>query len=204
MEARRDEFNKIYTHDEFIKMNFEEGIHAELIDGRIYYLAAPEAYHQSVVSELHFIIKNYIRLKGLKCSVFSSPFMVKLFEREGKDERKDKNTVEPDLFVTCDKSKFKNDGYYGAPEFVIEVSGINSMSYDKIKKMNKYKEAGVKEYWVVQYDAEIITVYNFTAKEADNRVTDYGAGDIIVASVITNLAVDVGELFINARNEFIL
>lgn len=202
MEARVDEFDKVYTHDEFVRMNLKEGVHAELIDGNIYYFASPDFRHQHIVHILTSIIGDYLETTNPNCEVFFAPLMVKLFEKEDEDERRDKNTVEPDIFVACDMSKFRDGGYYGAPEFIIEVTGNNTFCYDKIKKMNKYREAGVKEYWVVQYELEAITVFDFMTSDLSKNVVDYEDGNVITSSVFPNLTVDVGELFKRVRDRF--
>ena len=38
-----------------------EGERAELVDGVIYYMAPPSMGHQRLVSEMHYLIKDYIK-----------------------------------------------------------------------------------------------------------------------------------------------
>ena len=37
-----------------------EGERAELIDGKIYYMAPPSTRHQRIISDIHYRIKDYI------------------------------------------------------------------------------------------------------------------------------------------------
>ena len=90
-----------------------EGQRAELIDGQMYMMAPPNTRHQSLVSEFTITIGNYIRAKGGSCKVFPAPFAVFL----NKDDR---NYVEPDISVICDKEKLDEKGYNGAPDWIIE------------------------------------------------------------------------------------
>ena len=92
---------KVYTEEDYY--NLPEDVRAELIDGRIYYQAAPNRKHQTVLSELHLTIGNYLKSKRGPCRVFPAPFAVKLF----KDR---KNIVEPDISVICDKEQAGRPG----------------------------------------------------------------------------------------------
>lgn len=70
--------SKLYTEDDYYSL--PEDVRAELIDGQIYYQAAPSRIHQTVLSELHIIIGSYIKSKGGSCHVYPAPFAVKLRE----------------------------------------------------------------------------------------------------------------------------
>ena len=78
--------------------NLPEGKRAELIDGQIYYMAPPSRKHQRITGMLYQRIANYIDSNKGPCEVNIAPFAVFLNENE-------KNYVEPDISVICDKSK---------------------------------------------------------------------------------------------------
>ena len=50
----------------------------EVFDGIIYDMASPSQEHQTILTELLVIIRNYIKSKNGNCSVFPAPFDVKL------------------------------------------------------------------------------------------------------------------------------
>ena len=75
--------------------------------------------------------------------------------------KKDKNYVEPDISVICDKNKITDKGCNGAPDWVIEIVSPSSKQMDYYKKLFKYRTAGVREYWVADHERELVTVYNF-------------------------------------------
>ena len=143
---------KIYTIDDIYAL--PDGERAELIDGKIYYMAPPNTRHQALVMDLSYQIKDYIRHNSGECSVFSAPFAVLLNEN-------DKNYVEPDICVICDKNKITDKGCNGAPDWVIEIVSPSSKQMDYYKKLFKYRTAGVREYWVVDSERELVTIYNF-------------------------------------------
>lgn len=75
-----------------------------------------------------------------------------------KDNR---NYLEPDISVICDTSKLEEKGYHGAPDWIIEVVSPSSKARDYLTKLIKYQQAGVREYWIVDAEIKIVTVYRF-------------------------------------------
>ena len=131
-----------------------DGLRAELIEGRIYYMAPPNTRHQKIVSDLHYQIKDFIRKNNGECEVFPAPFAVFL-------NRDDTNYVEPDLTVICDEKKITDKGCNGAPDWVIEIVSPSSRAMDSFTKLYKYRESGVSEYWIVDPIKEMVMAYRF-------------------------------------------
>ena len=69
--------------------------------------------------------------------------------------------LEPDISVICDISKLDEKGFHGAPDWVIKIVAPTSRPRDYIKKMFLYHTSGVREYWVVDPEEKMITVYGF-------------------------------------------
>lgn len=69
---------QLYTETDYYAL--PEDVRAELIDGQIYYQAAPSRIHQEILSEVHTAINNYIKSKGGSCKVYPAPFTFKLHE----------------------------------------------------------------------------------------------------------------------------
>lgn len=161
MEAlRKDE---IYTIDDIYAL--PDGERAELIDGRIYYLASPSTTHQGILGFIFNEIYNYIKAKNGSCKVYPAPFAVFL--------NKDKtNYVEPDISVICDPSKLDEKGCHGAPDWVIEVVSQSSSTMDCFIKLIKYTNSGVREYWIVDPDKKEVTVYKIEKEEMERYSLD--------------------------------
>ena len=85
-----------YTEADYYAL--PEDVRAELIDGQIYYQAAPSRIHQRLLGKIHQRIANYIDSKSGSCEVYPAPFAVKLWEDR-------KTIVEPYISVICDPSK---------------------------------------------------------------------------------------------------
>ena len=75
--------------------------------------------------------------------------------------------VQPDVFVVCRYGPFKTRWIEGAPDFAIEVLSPFNIGYDKVLKFNKYKNAGVREYWIIDPMHRKIFVYNFENNEPE-------------------------------------
>ncbi len=174
---------KVYTEEDYY--NLPEDVRAELIDGRIYYQAAPSRQHQTILSELHIAIGNYLKSKKGSCRVFPAPFAVKLFEDR-------KNIVEPDISVICDRSKLTDRGCTGAPDWIIEIISPGTSSHDYIRKLNLYADAGVREYWIVDPRTEKITVYYLEV--SDPVIDNYTFQDKIKVNIYDDLWIDFKEL----------
>lgn len=150
MDALRKE--ESYTVEDIY--NLPDGERAELIDGQIFYMAAPGTTHQRLLHFFDRTIGNYIQSRNGSCEVFPSPFAVFL-------NADDRNYVEPDISVVCDRDKLDDRGCNGAPDWVLEIVLPSSRLMDYYKKLFKYRTAGVREYWIVDPEKDRIMVYNF-------------------------------------------
>lgn len=176
MDALKQE--KVYTiHDIYA---LPDGERAELIDGKIYYMAPPSWKHQKLSSYLHNEIYNYIKEKSGECEVLAAPFAVFLNED-------DLNYVEPDISVICDLSKLDDQGCHGAPDWIIEIVSPSSKPRDYMTKLFKYRTAGVREYWIVDPGRDLVTVYAF---EKDT-VEQYDFGEDVPAGIYEGFSIKV-------------
>ncbi|SCM83679.1 conserved hypothetical protein [uncultured Sporomusa sp.] len=145
-----------YTYKDYLNWHEEE--RWEIIDGIAYMQATPSPLHQRISGNLYFALHGYFRNKP--CQAFAAPFTVRLPMDNGKtDETSNRNIVEPDLVVVCDSSKLDNNGYAGAPTLIVEIVSKTSVKRDHLLKLNKYEQAGVKEYWIIDPETQSIMSY---------------------------------------------
>ncbi len=169
---------EVYTIKDIYEM--PDGERAELIDGKIYYMAPPSWTHQKISCKIHQAIANYIGSNGGECEALAAPFAVFLSDD-------DINYVEPDISVICDPSKLDERGCHGAPDWVVEIVSQSSRSRDYMAKLFKYRAAGVREYWIVDPEKQMVTVYGF---EKD-MVEQYGFGEDVPAGIYEGLSIKV-------------
>ncbi len=175
MDALRKE--KAYTIDDIYAL--PDGERAELIDGKIYYMAPPNTKHQTLVMDLSYQIKDYFKRNNGECDVFPAPFAVFLNEN--------KNYLEPDISVICDKNKITDEGCNGAPDWIIEIVSPSSKSMDYFTKLFQYRTAGVREYWIVDPLRQRVTAY-FFEKEV---VEEYSFGTDIPVGIYKGISIKV-------------
>jgi hypothetical protein len=94
--------------------SWTDDVRRELIDGIVYEMSpAPCVAHQDLALELARRLMNFLDDKP--CIPFMAPVDVYLLDEEDEEAR---NVVQPDVIVVCDQSKIREDGVYGAPDFV--------------------------------------------------------------------------------------
>ena len=179
MEALRKE--EICTIEDIYAL--QEGERAELIDGRIYYMAPPSTRHQRILNYISTEINLYIRNNNGAYEVFPAPFAVFL-------DKDDKNYVEPDISVICDKDKITEKGCYGAPDWIIEIVSPSSKSMDYFTKLFKYQISGVREYWIVDPIKQRVTVHHFEKEDGE----EYAFGEEVPAGIFGDFSIKVDPL----------
>lgn len=141
-----------YTLDDYYALPDERRV--ELIDGVIYDMSAPTFVHQHILGEVYTAIRNYITDRGGTGIPMMAPVDVRL-------DSDDKTMVQPDILILCDKSKICKWGINGAPDFCLEIISESTSRKDYIKKLQKYTEAGVKEYWIIDPFRKVLVSYNW-------------------------------------------
>lgn len=174
---------QFYTAEDY--WNLPEDVRAELIDGQIYYQAAPNRMHQTILSELHAVIHTYLKSKDSPCRVYPAPFAVNL-------DGDDKDWVEPDISVICDPNKLTDRGCSGAPDWIIEIVSPGNPSHDFIYKLNQYSKFGVREYWIADPRSQSVLVYYL--EQNDFCVKTYTFQDKIKVNIYNDFWIDFQDL----------
>ncbi len=165
----RDEDNGYHTLEDYYALPDERRV--ELIDGVFYDMAAPSYRHQIILGELYIQFRACADGHEGECRVMLSPCDVQL-------DNDDKTIVQPDLFVLCGKTDITGlQRFPGAPDLTLEILSESTRSKDVLLKSYKYKNAGVREYWIVDPRNEEILVYDFSKN--DLKPKEYSFVDII-------------------------
>ena len=132
---------------------------AELIDGLLYALPAPERQHQELVAKLLIQLAGYLCENKLSGNLLLSPFGVYLSGENGKDY------LEPDLFYVRDSEKLTEKGCVGAPDWLLEIASPATKFRDLTIKPYKYRTAGVQECWIIDLETKVTVTYQFGEAE---------------------------------------
>lgn len=169
---------KKFTLSDFNKMKISDENKYELIDGIVLMSPRPNIKHQEVMSNLHYELRNL--LIGSKCKVFTE------VELEYED-----NVLIPDISVICGLENTNIQRYKKAPEIVMEILSPSSRYTDTFTKLIKYELLGAKEYWIVNPEKEVITIYNFEIKTNN----EFSKPNKLVSAVFNKLEIDLCNIF---------
>jgi Uma2 family endonuclease len=180
-----------FTYADYL--TWEDDERRELIQGIVHDMSpAPYTKHQRILLNLSVLIKSF--LKGKDNEVFIAPFDIRLPDKSSDDD-KIYTVVQPDISVFCDRSKIDKRGAIGAPDWIIEILSRSTQKMDTITKLQLYSQNGVREYWIVDPDAEMVLVH---AENKDGRfqtVKKYIKKDKIQVNIFSDLIIDGKEVF---------
>ena len=173
-----------YTLEDYYEI--PDDIRVELIDGVIYNMGAPTMTHQLLNGKIYNRLDTFVSKKKGKCVPGISPIDVQL-------DCDEKTMVQPDVIVICDRDKIIKRCVYGAPDFVVEVLSPSSTKRDTAIKLRKYKEAGVREYWIIDPDKKKVIVYDWTKSEIPKV---YGFDSKVPVAIFNGeCEIDFAEIF---------
>jgi Uma2 family endonuclease len=175
-----------FTFDDYMTWDTDERY--ELIDGVPYMMSpAPTKLHQKLLGALYRKIADYLDDKS--CNVYIAPIDVRL-NPEGDDD----TVVQPDLVIVCDESKDDDHGIVGAPDLVVEVLSPSTASYDMGTKLDKYIEAGVREYWIVDPEGQSVRVF-IKKDEVNFSINNYERTEKVPVGILSGLEIDLKDVF---------
>ena len=163
-----------HTVDEYFQLPKDKRV--ELIDGFYYDMASPLADHQYISALIHSSLMTYVALNNSKCMPLASPIDVIL-------DNDNKTVVQPDILVICDANKLNDKRIYGAPDFVIEILSPINWYMDINIKLNKYRKADVREYWIIIPDKKNIMVFEFEKEGFDGNYKLYTFKDEVPVGI---------------------
>lgn len=140
----------LLTYDDYCRIP-EDGRRYEVIQGTLYMAPAPFYRHQKIIMRLSSLLDQFVQDADAG-EVLIAPFDVLLSEH---------NVVQPDiLFIAKENlSILTEKNAHGTPDLMIEVLSKSNRSHDEIRKRKLYEMFGVREYWIVDPQAESITMY---------------------------------------------
>ena len=177
-----------YTYKDYKEWNLDVGERFEVINGEAYAMSGPSTIHQTILGDIFSRFHNY--LKGKPCRVLPSPYDVRLFFEE---DESDDTVVQPDIIIVCDKDKLGPEGCRGAPDLAIEILSPSNTAIEMERKLKLYREAGVREYWVIDSENKGLTVYCF--KNDVIFTNTYKNSDVVPVSIFPDFTVALSEVF---------
>ena len=181
-----DLVNGIYSYADYIVWKIKERV--ELLKGKILEMSAPSPIHQEISGNLQGAL--FVFLKNSRCKLYTAPFDVR-FPQKG--ESQVYTVVQPDLCVVCDLEKIDSKGCVGAPDLVVEILSPGNSKKEMKSKFALYQEEGVREYWIVDPDRELVFVY--VADNKKFKPTIPIADDYVYSTIFPDFKIHTSDLF---------
>ena len=181
-----DLVNGIYSYADYLVWKIKERV--ELLKGKILEMSAPSPIHQEISGNLQGAL--FVFLKNSKCKLYTAPFDVR-FPQKG--ESQVYTVVQPDLYVVCDFEKIDSKGCVGAPDLVVEILSPGNSKKEMKSKFALYQEEGVREYWVVDPERELVFVY--VADNKKFKPTIPIADDYVYSTIFPDFKIHTSDLF---------
>lgn len=177
------------TYDDFLLFP-DDGRRHELIDGEHYVTPSPNIRHQRVSIRLSTAVAVHLDAHPEQGEVFAAPLDVVLSHFD---------VVEPDLLVIAgDQRDVLTDKHVrGTPALVVEILSPTSRRVDEKIKYGLFLRTGVREYWIVDPELDVVKVFRRAADGSLPRVAELtaDAGDTLTTPLLPGLAVDLRHLF---------
>lgn len=143
------------TYEDYLLIP-NDGKRHELIDGAHFMTPSPVPRHQRLVRRLLTAIDTYLEDSRLG-EVFDAPLDVVLSPYD---------VCEPDLVYVSNEQRsiVTETNIQGVPSLVVEVLSEGTRRLDETYKRVRYEQAGVKEYWIVDPEAELVKVLRLSDK----------------------------------------
>jgi Uma2 family endonuclease len=156
----------------------------EIIDGELIVSRQPHLRHGAILAAVSQIFRPAV--KALGGLIIIEPGIV------WGDEAED--NVVPDIAIVLpDRLHLASRRTLsGTPNIVMEVVSEGSIEVDYIKKRDLYSRTGAQEYWIIDWQRQLIEVWSFSGSTA--RAVSYTRGGSIETPLIPGLVVSVDEL----------
>ena len=176
---------RLFTIEEYHRMA-ETGIlrpddRVELIDGEIFEMSPIGSRHMACVNNL-----NRVFVLGLGVRAVVSPQNPVQIPRYSEPE--------PDLAVLRARS-YKTLAPTTEDVLLLVEVAETSLRFDRTVKLALYARARVSEYWLIDANAESVTIYRQPADERYTDVRTVGGGDSLSPLAFPDLVVPVAHLF---------
>ncbi len=175
------------TYDDYV--NFpQDGRRHELIDGEHFVTPSPVRRHQQLSLRLVLAIGTYLR-EHPAGELYDAPLDVIL---------SDVDVVEPDiLFVSNERAAILQDWVRGAPDLVVEILSPGTRKVDETTKRRLYDRVGVREYWIVDPELELVKIHRRAEDGSFPRVVELTreSHDRLSTPLLPGFSLDLDELF---------
>ena len=174
-----------WTFDELAAEVPESNQPMELWDGELVMSPSPSFYHQEIVARFYEKLKERVTRNRAGKVVFTPIDMILSSRR----------VTQPDvLFISSSRLHIIQDQVRGPADLVAEVISPGSRHRDRIEKRDLYEQHGVKEYWLIDPEAQTVEALFLEAGEY-RLIGRWRPGEQAQSRLLDGLTLEVSELF---------
>ncbi len=159
----------------------------EFSDGRLEFLPMPTEVHEAFVQFLLLALHQFVGPRGLG-KVYSSGIRLRVRPR--------KIRLPDIIFLHKDHFDVRHNRVWDGADLVMEVVSPDSKDRqrDYEQKLLDYAEARIAEYWIVDFERQVVTVHRL---DGDGYTVhgEFGRGQQANSVLLPGFTVDVGSLF---------
>lgn len=183
---------ELLTIEEFVRMYEQEGAF-EILDGERKEIMPPVAIHGLIVRALFLILYDYCRENQLGEVIQEMPFVLSY------DSNWVKGSRSPDVMFyeksrwdnyTANTPDWKRKPFILVPDLAVEVISANDRYADLNRKVQLYRQDGVKLVWVVDPAEKSVDVH-----EANQIETLEKDDTLTGGKFLSGLKINLSELF---------
>jgi Uma2 family endonuclease len=172
-----------WTEEQYLVLTDHRNRLIEFTDGFLEILPMPTDKHQSILKFLFLLFFQAVEVRG--GTVQFAPLRLQV--RPGKFR-------EPDLMLLLSATDARRqDRFWLGADLALEVVSADKPERDLVDKRFDYAEARVWEYWIVNPQAETITVYQLNG-DVYVEVGGYRRGDTAASVLVPGLSVAVSSV----------
>lgn len=169
-----------------------ETLGEETVDGLFYLQASPSWQYQTILLELSRQFVNYlIRHSYL---IYNTPFDLRI-PGTGEADADNIHIFRPDIVLLCNNSSGGGVDYFSPPSLIIEISLPMTGKWDRVLRLNKYGEIGIKEYWVIEPEGKYICIFTQQTGQGYGKPEVYTGEDKVRVSMFPDLVIDLKPVF---------
>lgn len=142
------------SYEEFLREY--DGQYAEYVSSEIITPMSVTQKHDDLTTFLKAILRFFVEDRNLG-RIHGEPYQMKMAFEDGVHGR------EPDIFFVKSENIDRLDEKFldGAADLVIEVISPESIVRDTVDKFEEYEAAGVREYWIIDYNRRTANFYGY-------------------------------------------
>ena len=103
--------------------------------------------------------------------------------------------MQPDIAVICNISILDEKCCHGAPDFIIEILSPSTAQKDHGVKRTLYEKNSVQEYWLIDPENHIVTVYRLEEPGRYGKPLIHADKGELEVKTLKGLAINLDSVF---------